>query len=122
MPPSAAFRAEEDRAREVVALEELLGRAFELHFALLEEDGPIRDRQRDVERLLHDDHRLPASLELVDDLEHALDDDWCETERQLVDQRVLGFVEEPPREPQHLLLTTRQALRHLLLAFGELRE
>src|SRR2546421_11191940 len=78
---SAAFRTEEHCASEVVALEQLARRSLELHLALLEEDRPVRDLERDVERLLHDDHRLVPGLERVDELEHALDDDRREPER-----------------------------------------
>ncbi len=42
-----------------------VGGALEAHLALLQEDRPVGDRERDVERLLDDDHRLAARLELA---------------------------------------------------------
>ena len=54
---------------------QLLRVTLELDLALFEEDGPVGDRERDVERLLDDDHRLAARPQLVDELEHALHDD-----------------------------------------------
>ena len=86
-------------------------RPFELHLALLEEDRPVGDRERDVERLLDDDHRLAARLQLLDDLEQALHDDRREPERELVDHQDLGLVDQHAAEREHLLLAARQARR-----------
>src|ERR1700675_4895263 len=91
--PLPALGAEEDRPGEVVTGEQIRGRALELDLTLLEEDGAVGDRQRDVERLLHDHHRLASRAQLVDQLEHALHDDRCEAERELVDDEDLGLVE-----------------------------
>ena len=55
--PLAAL--EEHGAEHVGAVEELGGRAVEPHLALLEEDGPVGDRQRHVGRLL-DEHDRAA--------------------------------------------------------------
>src|SRR2546421_10515763 len=76
-PPSAsaAFRTEEHCASEVVALEQLARRSLELHLALLEEDRPDRDLERDLERRLHDDHRLGPGTERGGEPAHALDAD-----------------------------------------------
>ena len=56
-PPQPPSVPEEHGAGEVVAVGELGRRSLEAHLALLEEDGPVGDRQRDVERLLDDDDR-----------------------------------------------------------------
>ena len=95
--------------------------ALEPHLALLEEDRAVGDRERDVERLLDDEHRLPAFLQPVDELEHALHDDRRETERQLVDQEDLGIVHQHAGEREHLLLPAREAARGLLLALARAR-
>ena len=68
---------------------ELARRTFELHLALLEEDRAVGDGERDVQRLLDDDHRLAACFQHVDEFEHALHDDRREAERQLVDEQDL---------------------------------
>ena len=49
--------------------------AFEPHLTLLEEDRTIGDRERDIERLLDDDHRLTARLEVLDDFQESLHHD-----------------------------------------------
>ena len=91
------------------------GGALEPHLALLEEDRPVGDRERDVERLLDDEHRLAARLQLVDELEQALHDDRREAERQLVDQQDLGLVDQHAAEREHLLLAARQAASPICL-------
>src|SRR5262245_1381207 len=77
---SAAFDAEEDSTREVVAFEQLCRGPLEFHFALLEEDRAVGDREGHVQRLLDDQHRLPLFLQAIDELEHALHDDRREAE------------------------------------------
>src|SRR5207237_1989621 len=105
MRASAALDAEEDGAGEVVAVEQLLRGALELHLALLEEDRAVGDRERDVERLLDDEHRLAARAEPVDELEHALDHYGREAERELVDQEDLGLLHQHACQGEHLLPT-----------------
>src|SRR5581483_2282593 len=77
---SAPLAAEEHGPHEIVAVEQLVGIALVPHLALLEEDGAVRDRQRDVERLLDDQHRLTACLQLLDRLEQTLHDDGRQPE------------------------------------------
>ena len=66
--------AQEHGPREIVPLEQFGGGATELDLTLLHEDRPVGDGERDLERLLDDDHRLACGLELIDDLEQLLDD------------------------------------------------
>src|SRR5664279_3608668 len=117
-----AFGPEEDGPGQVVAGEQVCRGALELDLTLLEEDGTVRDRERDVERLLHDDHRLASRPQLVHQLEHPLHDDRRETERQLVDDEDLGLVQQDPGQCEHLLLAARQVAGQLVLALLELRE
>ena len=58
----------------------------------------------------------PAFLERADDLEHLLDDDRREPERQLVDDEHLGLVDQRHRQREHLLLAARQILRRRVAA------
>ena len=55
----------------------------------------------------------PRASQRVDELEQPLHDDGCESERQLVDQQDLGFVDQHARECEHLLLAARQAAGRL---------
>src|SRR4051812_17462683 len=91
---SAALATEEDRTRQVVAFRELRRGSFEAHAALLEEHGAIRDRERDVERLLDDDDGQAVALQLLDDGEQLLDDDRRQAERELVDEQHVGIVQQ----------------------------
>ena len=102
---------QEDRTGEVVARRQFLGRPNEADLTLLHEHRTIGDRERDVQRLLDDDHRQALFLERADDLEHLLHDDRREPERELVDDEHLGFVQQRHREREHLLLPARQILR-----------
>src|SRR5215218_913237 len=77
---SSAFAPEEDGSREVVASSEVFRRSDETHLSLLHEDGPVRDRKRDVERLFDDHDRHPARLQRLDGPQQLLDDDRCEPE------------------------------------------
>ena len=105
------LRPEEDSPYEVVALEQVRGGALEADRSLVQEDGPVRDGQRDVQRLLDDDHRLSLALQALDDAEKPFDDDRGKTQRQLVDQQDLGLVQQNPRQRQHLLLAAREPRR-----------
>src|SRR3954453_11989575 len=77
---SSAFAPEEHGSREVVASSEVLGRSDEANLSLLHEDGPVRDRKCDVERLFHDHDRHPARLQFLDGPQQLLDDERCEPE------------------------------------------
>ena len=57
-----------------VAVQQIARLTFEPNLALFEEDRPVGDRQRDVERLLDDQHRLALFLQPLDRLEKTLDD------------------------------------------------
>ena len=85
---------QEHRAQDVVALEQLGGRAGEAHLALLHEEGLGGDRQRHVDRLLDQDDRAAAAVDLADDLEQLPDDRRGEPERELVDDEQLGLGDE----------------------------
>jgi hypothetical protein len=65
---------EEHGARQVVALGQLARWALEPDPALLHEHRPVGHCQREVERLLHEDHRLPRRLQPLEDLEQLLHD------------------------------------------------
>src|SRR5690348_17045051 len=119
-PASPTLDTEEDGTRQIVAGEQLARRALELDLTLLEEDRAVADRERDVERLLDDQHRLSSRLQLVDELQHALHHDRREAERQLVDEQHLGTVYEHTREREHLLLAAREAAGGLLPTVFEL--
>ena len=76
--------------------------------ALLHEERLVRSGERDVHRLFDEDHRHTLVAELLDDGEQLLDDEWCETERELVDHEDVGLGEESHREREHLLLAARE--------------
>ena len=107
---------EEHRPRQVVAFHQVADLALEAHTALLEEDGPVRDRRRHVEGLLHDDQGLARRLQPVDDLDQLLDDDRGQAERQLVDHEHRGVVQHGDGQREHLLLPTRERVRPLAAA------
>src|SRR5437879_6568102 len=86
---SAALSREEHRPHEVVPGQQIPGRAFEPDLTLLHEHGPVGDRQRDVHRLLDDDHGDPTCLERLDGAEQLLHHDRGQSERELVDQEDL---------------------------------
>ena len=107
---------EEDRAQQVGAFEQLGREPVEADRALLHEEGLVGDGERDVHRLLDEDDRDALFLELLDDGEELLDDERCETERQLVDHQHVGLGEEGHRDREHLLLTARQLRRRIAAA------
>ena len=78
--------------------------------------------ERDVERLLDDDHRESLLLELAHDLEQRLDGHRRKAERQLVDEQYLGFVDQRHGEGEHLLLSPGQVARRRLPPLDEDRE
>ncbi len=101
---------------------QVLGPALEPHLALLEEHGPVGDRQRHVERLLDDHDRHPLGLEPLDDLQQLLHDDRREAERQLVDEQHVGVVQERDGQGEHLLLAARHRTGRLVEPPGEVAE
>src|SRR5688500_11876683 len=72
---SATLAAEAHGPHEIVAFQQLLGRALEPDLALLHEHGAIGHRERHVHGLLDDHHRDALSLEALDDPEQLLHDD-----------------------------------------------
>src|SRR5580692_727746 len=49
-------------------------------------------------------------------------DDWCETERRLVEDQNFGLRHQSPRYRQHLLLSAAQGRALRISLFGEYRE
>ena len=115
-PVLAAFAAEEDGAGEVVAGGELVGGAVEADAALLDEDDAVGDGGGDVERLLHDDHRVALCLESLDDVEQRVHDERREAERELVDEQELRLEQQRAPEREHLLLAAGERRRVLVAA------
>ena len=108
-PTSALPRAfQEDRAQEVGAFEQLRREPVEADRALLHEERLVGGGERDVDRLLDEDHGHTLVAELLDDGEQLLDDERRQAERQLVDHEDVGFGEERHRQREHLLLAARQ--------------
>ena len=67
----------------------------------------------------------PACLEVLDDAEQFLDDERCQTQRELVDQQDLGLVDQRHGERQHLLLAAGELPRQhrsAVLERGEQRQ
>ena len=113
---------DEDGAKDVGALEQLGGRSFESHLALLHEDRPFRQLQGDVHRLLDDDDRRSPAVDLAHHVEELADNRGCKAEGELVDHHQLGPGHQGHPEGQHLLLAAGQVARHLgapLLQHGE---
>src|SRR5260370_42380057 len=84
---------EEDRASDVVALEQLGRAALEPDRALLHEHGARTQRCGDVEALLDEHQRQPGVVQPPDGFHQLLDDDGCQPERELVDAQDLGLEE-----------------------------
>src|SRR3954462_15928662 len=100
--------SEEHRPDQVAALHELADWAGEAGLALLHEVRPFGDAERDVDRLLDEEHGAALSAELVADLDELLHHDRREAERQLVDEEQLRVADKSPPERHHLLLAARQ--------------
>ena len=100
---------EEDRSEKVRPLEQIGGETVEADRALLEEVGAIGGVERGVHRLLDDDHGDALRMEVPHHIEQLLDQEWAQTQRQLVDHQHLRLDEERHRDGEHLLLTARQA-------------
>ena len=77
---SRSLATEEHSPSQVVSFHEISHRSGEADATLFEEHRPLGDRGGDVERLLDDDQRHPLRLQALDDLEQALDHDWCKSE------------------------------------------
>ena len=102
MPVCGAF--EEDRAQHVGAFEELGGRAVEPDLALLHEVRGLRDREREVHRLLDEDDRGSLRGDVAHERQQLLDDRRREPERELVDHQEPRLLDEGHAEREHLLL------------------
>jgi hypothetical protein len=113
---------EEDRAGNVVALEELGRFALETDGALLYENGSAAELARDVEALLDENDGDPGRVDLADDFEELLDDDRREAEGELIDAQHGRLQQDRPGQPELLLLAARQAPGWLPKAFTEPRE
>ena len=113
---------DEDRAQDVGALEQLGRLPFEAHRALLHEHRALGEVQRDVDRLLDDDDRRAAAVDLADHLEQLRDDRRRQAERQLVDHQQLRPRHQRAAEGEHLLLAAGQVAGHLARARLEDRE
>ena len=118
-PRSAGRAAHEDRAHQVGAGQQLLGRAVEADLALLHEDRPVGDGEGDVEGLLDEQDRRAGFVEPADDPEQLLDDGRRQPERELVDEQQRRRHQQRLRQPDHLLLATGQQACRLVEAFSE---
>ena len=107
-PTRGRWPAEVHGPQDVVALEQLGGRALEAHLALLHEDGPVGQAQGGGHRLLHEDDGGAVGVDGPHDLEQVLDDGRGQAERQLVDHQQAGPAEERLRQAEHLLLAAGQ--------------
>ena len=99
---------EVDGPEDVGPLHELVGRSREPDFALLHEHGSAGDCQRDIHRLLDEDHRRAAGRDGLDDLQQLLDDRGRQTERQLVDHQQSRLHQQRLAQRHHLLLPARE--------------
>ena len=75
-----------------------------------------REPERDVGELLDQEDADPALRHRGEDRDEALDDQGCESERQLVDEHDLGAGHEGLGEHDHLLLPARERARRRLPA------
>ena len=87
------------------------GEPVEPDRALLHEERLVGGGERDVHRLLDEDHGDALLAELLHDVEELLDDERRQAERQLVDHEQLGLGEERHGQREHLLLATRELRR-----------
>ena len=121
--PVASRVADEHRADEVVALDQLGGRALEADLAVLEEVRAVGDAQREVERLFDDQHGRPRRAQLVAGcVDDVLGDRRREPEGQLVDEQHVRPRDQRHREREQLLLAAREVARRLAHPRREHRE
>jgi hypothetical protein len=95
---------EEDRTQQIGTLQQFRGEAVKADGPLLHEECLVGRGERDVHRLLDEDHRNALVLELLDDREELFDDKGREPEGELVDHEDVGLGEERHCEREHLLL------------------
>ena len=95
----------------------------------LQDIGPVRDLQRHLGVLLHQQNGHAGLIHIVDDAEYLLHQQRRQAHGGLVQQQHLGFAHQRAANGQHLLLTagkrsgnlpaallqTRQALKHHLI-------
>src|SRR6266699_2671462 len=77
---SRSRSAQEHRMKELFVIEQFASRPGELHLSAFHVDRAIGDGQRDVDRLLDDDHGQAFGLESLDDAKKFLYDKRREAE------------------------------------------
>src|SRR5437667_10112951 len=70
---SCSRSAQEHRVKELFVIEQFASGPRELHLSAFHVDSAISDGQRDVDRLLDDDHGQAFGLESLDDGKQLLD-------------------------------------------------
>src|SRR3990170_4320945 len=98
------------------------GGVGEDHPAGLEHVTAVRDFERLLGVLLHEQHRRPLGVDLANDAEDLLDEDRGETQRGLVEEENLRPGHQRPTDCQHLLLAAGQRPALLTRPLGEARE
>ena len=101
-------RAEEDRAQQVVAGQQVGGRPVEADLAALDEEGVVGQAHGPVHALLDEDHRGAVGVDPPHDVHEPVDGHGGQAEGQLVDHQQPGPGHHHPGQRQHLLLAARQ--------------
>src|SRR5207245_6765128 len=101
------------------AAEQLLPGAALHHLPGLEDVPVVRDPQRQVGILLHQQDGHARPVDLLDDAEDGLGDLRREPQRRLVQQEQLGPGHQRPRDREHLLLASGERSGHLPLALAQ---
>src|SRR5262249_60999733 len=101
---------------------ELLGGAVEDEMAVVEDVGPLGDRECGSDVLLHDDDRLTGLRQTLANREKIAHDDWRQALEGLVEQQDLRRADQGPRDRLHLLLAAGEIGASAQAALAQARE
>src|SRR5262249_1255135 len=100
-------------APDVLVAQQLLPAPREHHASVLQHVAALREGQGLPRVLLDQQHRRPGAIDLGDDPEDLLHDQWRQPERRLIQHQDARQRHQGPSNREHLLLTTRQRPRGL---------
>src|SRR5262249_42055 len=96
--------------------------AFELDPSLIDDVETMRERESDLQDLLHEEDGGAAAIDLAEDGGEALPEERGEALRGPVHEHGRGAGDEAARDGEHLLLTARERFAFLLVPLSQARE
>ena len=109
-------------AAQLVAGQQLGGRAGKSQRAVLQHVGAVGDLERLADVLLDEQHRQAVVAQAPDQREHLLDEDRRQAERRFVEDEQARLGHQAAADRQHLLLAAAHRAGPLALALGKARE